>query len=51
VTVTNSNGVNAVGAVTGTGVQAGLSVTPASVSFGSVVSGSTNSQTVQIKNS
>lgn len=51
VTVTNSSGANAVEAVTGTGVQAGLSVTPASVSFGSVVSGNTNSQTVQLKNS
>jgi hypothetical protein len=33
-----------------TGVQAGLSVTPASVSFGSVTTGSTGSQTVQLKN-
>lgn len=50
ITVTNNDGVNAIEAVTGTGVQAALSVTPASASFGSVVSGSTNSQTIQIKN-
>jgi hypothetical protein len=49
-TVTNSEGVNAVAAVTGTGVQAGLSATPTSASFGSVVTGSTNSQTIQLKN-
>jgi Abnormal spindle-like microcephaly-assoc'd, ASPM-SPD-2-Hydin/HYDIN/CFA65/VesB-like, Ig-like domain/Cep192 domain 4 len=49
-TVTNSEGINAVAAVTGTGVQAGISVTPASASFGSVVTGSTNSQTIQLKN-
>jgi hypothetical protein len=51
VTVTNNNGVNAVAAVTGTEVQAGLSLTPTSASFGSVVTGNTNSQTVQIRNS
>ena len=51
VRVVNDEGVNAVEAVTGTGVQAGLSVTPASVNFSSVVTGNTNSQTVQIKNS
>jgi Abnormal spindle-like microcephaly-assoc'd, ASPM-SPD-2-Hydin/Transmembrane protein 131-like N-terminal len=50
VTVTNDGGVNVVAAVTGTGVQAGLSVTPSSASFGSVVTGSTNSQTIQVKN-
>ena len=50
-TITNSDGVNASGSIGGTGVQAGLSVTPSTVSFGSVVSGSTNSQTVQMKNS
>lgn len=49
-TVTNDGGVNAVAAVTGTGVQAGLSVTPTSASFGSVVTGGTNSQTIQLKN-
>jgi Abnormal spindle-like microcephaly-assoc'd, ASPM-SPD-2-Hydin/Protein of unknown function (DUF1573)/Transmembrane protein 131-like N-terminal len=50
VTVTNNDGVNAVAAVTGTQVQPGLSLTPTSASFGSVVTGNTNSQTVQIKN-
>jgi len=50
-TVTNDGGVNVVAAVTGTGVQAGLSVTPSSASFGSVVTGNTNSQTIQVKNS
>jgi len=51
ITVTNNEGVNAVAAVTGAGVQAGLSVTPSSASFGSVVTGSTNSKTIQLKNS
>lgn len=51
ITVTNSDGVNTVAAVTGSGVQASLSVTPASADFGSVVTGSTNSQTFQLKNS
>src|SRR5882762_7161877 len=51
VTVTNNDGVNAVAAVTGTEVQPGLSLTPTSASFGSVVTGSKSSQTVQIKNS
>jgi len=50
-TVTNNQGVNALAAVTGTGVQPGLSLTPSSASFGSVVSGNTNSQTIQVKNS
>ena len=50
-TVTNSDAVNAVAAITGVGVQAGLSVTPSAASFGSVATGSTNSQTVQVKNS
>jgi len=50
-TVTNNEGVNALAAVTGTGMQAGLSVTPSSASFGSVVSGNMNSQTIQVKNS
>jgi P pilus assembly chaperone PapD len=50
VAVTNSEGVNAVAAVTGSGAQAGLSVTPASASFGSVVTGNTKSQAIQLKN-
>jgi hypothetical protein len=49
-TVTNNLGVNAIAAVTGTGVQAGLSVTPTTASFGSVVIGNTNSQTMQVRN-
>ncbi len=51
VTVTNNDGVTAVAAVTGTQVIAGLSLTPASVSFASVATASTNSQTVQLRNS
>ena len=49
-TVTNNDGVNVVAAVTGTGIQPGLSVTPTSANFSSVVTGNTNSQTVQVKN-
>lgn len=36
--------------LTGTGVQAGLSATPASANFASVSTGSSNSQTIQLKN-
>lgn len=50
VTVTTSQGSNAVIPVNGTGVQAALTVTPASVSFGSVTVGSPNTQTLQLKN-
>ncbi len=50
VTVTNNSGGSIVETVTGTGTQAGLSVTPASASFGSVVTGNTNSQTIQLTN-
>jgi hypothetical protein len=50
-TVTNNQGVNAQEAVTGTGVQAGLTVTATSLSFGSVALGTTSSQTVQVQNS
>ncbi len=50
-TVTSSQGASSVIAVSGTGVQAGLSFTPSTVSFGSVPVGSTNSQTVRISNS
>ena len=50
VTVTNNQGVSTVAAVTGTGAQAGISLTPSTASFGSVVTGNTNSQTIQIKN-
>ena len=51
ISVSNADGVNAVAAVTGTGVQAGLTLMPGSVSFGSVITGNTGSQTVQLKNS
>jgi hypothetical protein len=51
VTVTTSQGASDVIAVSGTGVQAGLTVTPSSVSFGSVPTGSSNSQTIQLSNS
>ncbi|MGB8522184.1 MAG: choice-of-anchor D domain-containing protein, partial [Candidatus Acidiferrales bacterium] len=37
--------------LSGTGTQAQLAPTPSSVSFGSVVTGSTNSQTISLKNS
>jgi hypothetical protein len=50
VTVTNDQAVSVAAAVTGSGAQAGLSVTPTSASFGSVVTGNTNSQTIQLKN-
>lgn len=50
ITVSTSQGSNAVMSVTGTGVQAGISLTPASASFGSVTVGSNNSQTIQISN-
>ena len=50
VTVTNSLGTNTVVAVSGTGVQAGISLTPSSANFGSVTVGATNSQTIQIGN-
>jgi hypothetical protein len=51
ITVTNNDGVSTVAAVTGTGIQAGLSVTPTAANFASVVTGNTSSQTVQLKNS
>jgi hypothetical protein len=50
ITVTNSQGTNTVVAVSGTGVQAGISLTPSSTDFGSVTVGATNSQTIQIRN-
>jgi hypothetical protein len=51
VSVTNADGISAAAVVTGTGVQAGLTVTPGSASFGSVITGNTGTQTVQLKNS
>ena len=50
VTVTNTLGMNTVVAVSGTGVQAGISLTPSSANLGSVTVGATNSQTIQIGN-
>jgi len=50
VTVTNSVGVNAVAAVTGTAVQGALSVSPTSASFGSVITGKSSTQAIQLKN-
>ena len=51
ITVTSSQGATAVIPVSGGGVQAGLTVTPASVSFGNVTVGVPNSQTIQLTNS
>lgn len=50
VTVTNSVAGNTVIAISGTGLQAGISLTPSSANFGSVVVGATNSQTIRIGN-
>ena len=50
ITVTNSLGGNTVIAVSGTGVQTGISLTPSSANFGSVTVGATNSQTIRIGN-
>jgi hypothetical protein len=50
ISVTNSQGTRTVVAVSGTGVQAGISLTPSSANFGSVTVGATNSQTIQIGN-
>jgi hypothetical protein len=50
VTVSTTQGTSAVIPVTGSGVQAALSLIPSSVSFGNVSVGSPNSQTVQISN-
>jgi hypothetical protein len=48
--VTNSQGTSRVVAVSGTGLQAAIGLTPSSANFGSVPVGSTNSQTIQIGN-
>jgi hypothetical protein len=50
ITVMNSQGTTTVVAVSGTGVQAGINLTPSSANFGSVTVGATNSQTIQIGN-
>lgn len=51
ITVTSSQGASAVIPVTGSGVQAGLNITPSSASFGNVVVGSPSTQTMQLTNS
>jgi hypothetical protein len=51
ITVTSSQGASAVIPVSGGGVQAALTVTPPSVSFGNVTVGMPNSQTIQLTNS
>jgi hypothetical protein len=50
VTVSSTQGASAVIPVTGTGVQAALSITPASFSFGNVAIGTTDSQTIRLSN-
>jgi Abnormal spindle-like microcephaly-assoc'd, ASPM-SPD-2-Hydin/Protein of unknown function (DUF1573) len=50
ITVASTQGGNTVIALSGTGIQAGISLTPASANFGSVTVGTTNSQTIQISN-
>ncbi len=48
--VTNTQGTNTVVGVSGTGLQAAISLTPSSANFGSVTVGAANSQTIQIGN-
>jgi hypothetical protein len=50
ITVASTQGGNTVISVNGTGIQAGITLTPASANFGSVTVGTTNSQTIQISN-
>jgi hypothetical protein len=50
ITVASTQGANTVISVSGTGIQAGISLTPASANFGSVTVGTTNSQTIQVSN-
>jgi Abnormal spindle-like microcephaly-assoc'd, ASPM-SPD-2-Hydin/Protein of unknown function (DUF1573) len=51
ITVTSAQGSSSVIAISGTGVQAALGLTPATVSFGNVPVASAISQTVQVRNS
>jgi hypothetical protein len=51
ISVVNGQGGTATVSVTGTGAQALLAVIPGSVSFSNVLTGATNSQSVQISNS
>jgi hypothetical protein len=50
ITVTNTQGTNTVVAVSGTGLQAAIGLTPSSANLGNVTVGLTNSQTIQIHN-
>jgi hypothetical protein len=50
ITVTTSQGATAVISVSGTGIQAGITLTPGSANLGSVTVGSSNSQTFQVSN-
>lgn len=51
ITVTSSQGAAAVIAISGTGIQPALTITPSSVSFGNVTVGSPATQTVRLANS
>jgi hypothetical protein len=50
ITVSTSQGATAVVGVSGTGIQAGITITPSSANLGSVTVGSSNSQTFQVSN-
>jgi Abnormal spindle-like microcephaly-assoc'd, ASPM-SPD-2-Hydin/Protein of unknown function (DUF1573) len=50
ITITNSLGTNTVVAVSGTGLQAAINLTPSNANFGSVTVGAANSQTIQVSN-
>jgi hypothetical protein len=50
ITLTNSQGGTTVVGITGTGLQAAISLTPSSANLGSVTVGSSNTQTFQISN-
>jgi hypothetical protein len=50
IAVANTQGSSTTVSVAGNGVQPGLSTTPGSIAFGNVVTGASNSQTVQLSN-
>jgi len=50
ITVTSAQGATSVISISGTGVQAGLSLTPSNANLGSVAVGASSSQTIQISN-
>jgi hypothetical protein len=50
ITVSSSQGANAVIPVSGSGVQSALSITPSSAAFGNVTVGTSASQTIQLSN-